>query len=237
MACGSSAILVGGGFSPKAEYIFRKQLEEADFLIINRLDELTVEQVNELTTLLQEQFPGRPIVRISARTGAGFDQLCDFLDQRGAFGQRVMELDYDVYAEGEAELGWLNSQVVVDAPHEFPLDNLLVDLIDRLRRRFDAVGAETAHLKSIGLWEGFYGVANLVSSFTPPELSLPSNCQVKQAHVVVNARVAIDPELLAQMVRDEVAAAAAALTLTHRIETLQSFRPGRPVPTHRIPTT
>lgn len=226
-----------GGFSPKAEYIFRKQLEEADFLIINRLDELTVEQVNELTTLLQEQFPGRPIVRISARTGAGFDQLCDFLDQRGAFGQRVMELDYDVYAEGEAELGWLNSQVVVDAPHEFPLDNLLVDLIDRLRRRFDAVGAETAHLKSIGLWEGFYGVANLVSSFTPPELSLPSNCQVKQAHVVVNARVAIDPELLAQMVRDEVAAAAAALTLTHRIETLQSFRPGRPVPTHRIPTT
>jgi len=148
-----------------------------------------------------------------------------------------MELDYDVYAEGEAELGWLNSQVVVDSPREFSLDSLLVDLIDRLRQRFDAVGAETAHLKSIGLWEGFYGVANLVSSFTPPELSLPSNCQVKQAHVVVNARVAIDPELLSQMVRDEVAAACGALGVTYRIETLQSFRPGRPVPTHRITTT
>jgi len=226
-----------GGFSPKAEYIFRKQLEEADFLIINRLDELTPDQVTELTNLLQQQFPGRPIVRVSARTGAGFEQLCEFLDQRGAFGQRVMELDYDVYAEGEAELGWLNSQVVVDSPREFSLDSLLVDLIDRLRRRFDAVGAETAHLKSIGLWEGFYGVANLVSSFTPPELSLPSNCQVKQAHVVVNARVAIDPELLSQMVRDEVAAACGALGVTYRIETLQSFRPGRPVPTHRITTT
>jgi len=226
-----------GGFSPKAEYIFRKQLEEADFLIINRLDELTADQVTELTDLLQRQFPGRPIVRISARTGAGFEQLCEFLDQRGAFGQRVMELDYDVYAEGEAELGWLNSQVVVDSPREFSLDSLLVDLIDRLRQRFDAVGAETAHLKSIGLWEGFYGVANLVSSFTPPELSLPSNCQVKQAHVVVNARVAIDPELLSQMVRDEVAAACGALGVTYRIETLQSFRPGRPVPTHRITTT
>ena len=194
-------------------------------------------QVTELTTLLQDQFPGRPIVRISARTGAGFDQLCEFLDQRGAFGQRVMELDYDVYAEGEAELGWLNSQVVVESPREFSLDTLLVDLIDRLRQRFEAVQAETAHLKSIGLWEGFYGVANLVSSFTPPELSLPSHCQVKQAHVVVNARVAIDPEQLAQMVRDEIAAAAAALELAHRIETLQSFRPGRPVPTHRITTS
>jgi hypothetical protein len=38
------------------------------------------------------------------------------------------------------------------------------------------------------------------------------------------------------MVRDEVATACAALDLAHRIETLQSFRPGRPVPTHRITT-
>ena len=28
------------GFSPKAAYIFRKQIEEADFVIVNRIDEL-----------------------------------------------------------------------------------------------------------------------------------------------------------------------------------------------------
>ena len=32
------------GFSPKAAYIFRKQLEEADFVIINRIDQLAAEQ-------------------------------------------------------------------------------------------------------------------------------------------------------------------------------------------------
>ncbi|HZU38948.1 MAG TPA: GTP-binding protein, partial [Gemmataceae bacterium] len=31
----------GAGFSPKAAYIFRKQLEEADAIVINRIDELT----------------------------------------------------------------------------------------------------------------------------------------------------------------------------------------------------
>ncbi|MCY2963772.1 MAG: cobalamin biosynthesis protein P47K [Planctomycetota bacterium] len=225
-----------GGFSQKADYIFRKQLEEADFLIINRIDELTPEAIAELTGLLESQFPGRPIVRISAKAGLGFDSLCEILDQRGAFAQRVMELDYDIYAEGEAELGWLNSQAVVEAEAEFELDRLLVDLIDRLRQRFADVVAETAHLKTIGLWEGFYGVANLVSSFTEPELSLPSNCRVKRAHVVVNARVAIDPEVLAGFVREELAAACQAVGATHRIDTLQSFRPGRPVPTHRITT-
>src|SRR5262245_28843656 len=37
----------GGGFSPKAAYIFRKQLEEADAILINRLDELTSEAAEE----------------------------------------------------------------------------------------------------------------------------------------------------------------------------------------------
>src|SRR6059058_2020918 len=31
----------GGGFSPKAAYIFTKQLEEADAIVINRVDEMT----------------------------------------------------------------------------------------------------------------------------------------------------------------------------------------------------
>ena len=34
----------GAGFSPKAAYIFRKQLEEADAIVINRIDELTPDQ-------------------------------------------------------------------------------------------------------------------------------------------------------------------------------------------------
>jgi Ni2+-binding GTPase involved in maturation of urease and hydrogenase len=224
------------GFSPKAEYIFRKQVEEADFVVINRIDELPPADVNELAQLIAQQFPGRPVLRMSAKTGEGFSPLCDFLEQRGNFGTRVMELDYDVYAEGEAELGWLNSQATLTASQTFDLDELLLHVIRRLRDQMNAIGAETAHLKAIGLWEGFYGVANLVSSFSEPELSLPSNCLVKQANLVVNARVATDPEELARMVRQVVHDAATAVGAAITINTLQSFRPGRPVPTHRIVT-
>ena len=48
-----------GGFSPQAEYIFRKQIEEADFVIVNRIDELSTEEVEHLAQLLDEQFAGR----------------------------------------------------------------------------------------------------------------------------------------------------------------------------------
>src|SRR5262245_23123522 len=56
-----------GGFSPKAAYIFRKQLEEADALVINRIDELSPAEVEEVTRLVGEQFPGVPVLRISAK--------------------------------------------------------------------------------------------------------------------------------------------------------------------------
>jgi len=224
-----------GGFSPQAEYIFRKQLEEADFIIINRIDELSAEAVNELERMLEADYPGRTIVRISARTGEGFETLREVLEQKGEVGGRTMDVDYDVYAAGEAELGWLNSQVQVEAALPIDVDRFLLDLIGRLHKRFLTTNAEAAHLKVIGLSEGLYGVANLVSNATNPELSLASNGQSKKLNVIVNARVATDPTELEAFVREEIASASAAVGAKHKIETLQSFRPGRPVPTHRIP--
>ena len=233
------------GFSPKAEYIFNKQLEEADFLLVNRIDALAADEVNRLVQLLERRLPDRPVLRVSATTGAGFDELFQLLSRYGnaaqsgngqneSVGQRVIELDYDTYAEGEAELGWLNSSLVVRADRPFSLDALLLAIVDDLRERLARDNAETAHLKTIGLWEGFFGVANLVSSWTPAELSLASNADVTEANVIVNARVALDPAILEQHVHAAVEAAAAEHGATATFHQTQSFRPGRPVPTHRF---
>src|SRR5687768_5131500 len=170
-----------GGFSPQAAYIFKKQLEEADLVVINRCDELTASEADELAALLAEQYGGRPVLRMSAKTGDGFEAFVELLDQRGRFGQRLMDVDYDTYAIGEAELGWLNSSLSVAAPQPFDLDELLLDIIARLQAALAEIDAETAHLKAIGMADGLYGVANLVSSFSPPELSLASRGQVREA--------------------------------------------------------
>ena len=224
----------GAGFSPQAAYIFKKQLEEADFIILNRIDELRPDEISELTDLLAAENPGVPIVRMSARTGAGFDALLEVLDQRGHFGRRILDLDYDIYAAGEAELGWLNSSLRVTAPQPFALDELLVDITNRLRTSLAGLGAEPAHLKSIGMSEGFHGVANLISSDTPAVLSLASNCRTRTADVIVNARVALDPQQLETQVHAAVRAACTAVQATPEFHQTQSFRPGRPVPTHRF---
>ena len=222
------------GFSPKAAYIFRKQLEEADFVVINRIDQLSANEVAELESLICEQYPGVPTVRMSARTGSGFDQFVELIEQQGDFGRRVLELDYDVYAAGEAELGWLNASLQLSSNCEFQLDHVLLDLVERLSRRLATVEAEAAHLKTIGWSDGHHGVANLVSSETPAELSLSSDCQTRIADVIINARAAIDPELLKEQVETAVADTCRAFGTTAEHRQMQSFRPGRPTPTHRM---
>jgi Ni2+-binding GTPase involved in maturation of urease and hydrogenase len=222
------------GFSPKAEYIFRKQLEEADFVVLNRIDELSQAEIGNLTRLLAEQYAGIPVIRMSAKSGVGFEALCEFLDQQGSFGQKVMEVDYDIYAEGEAELGWLNCQAKLSSSDPIELDVFLMQLLGSLHQQLLSKDAEVAHLKVIGMADGVYAVSNLVSNADQPVLSLPSHWKGLEADLVVNARVAISPEELEKLVRSEIAKLAANFQATIDIRTLQCFRPGRPVPTYRL---
>jgi Ni2+-binding GTPase involved in maturation of urease and hydrogenase len=221
------------GFSAKAAYIFLKQLEEADAIALNRIDELTSEQVETLAALIATRFPGTPLLRMSARTGAGVEALAELLDRQGAFGRKILDIDYDTYAEGEAELGWLNSIVQVRGEGAFEMDNLLLGVVRGLAGALPASGAEVAHLKVIGLSDAAFGVANVVSNGSQPELSLPSRARVTGADLVVNARVALDPGALEEALRQVVGSVCAALHLTPTFGNTQSFRPGRPTPTHR----
>jgi G3E family GTPase len=223
-----------GGFSPKAAYIFSKQLEEADFILINRIDQLSSEEVDELQQLLEEHYPGVPVLRISARDGLGFEALLEFLQRPGEAGRRILELDYDIYAEGEAELGWLNSSLQLESDEPFLMDDLLLAIIVQLRGQLAELSAETAHLKAIGIWEGYHGVANLVSSDSPAELSLASDCQTHKLDLIVNARVAMDPVELEKQVRQAIERVLDQFHASATYGATQSFRPGRPVPTHRM---
>jgi G3E family GTPase len=223
----------GTGFSPKAAYIFTKQLEEADAILINRIDELSGAAQDELSALVSSKYPGTPVLRVSARTGEGFDGVVELLNQEGDFGRKILDIDYDTYAEGEAELGWLNSSAHLSAAAPFRLDPLLMEVVQELQRSLARLGGEVAHLKVIGLSETSFGVANLVSSNSGPELSLPSHGQVREADLIVNARVAVDPDQLEQEVRRTVEKACQARNGHAEFRQTLSLRPGRPTPTHR----
>lgn len=229
----------GQGFSPKAAYIFLKQLEEADIVVLNKIDKLRAEQQLELRELIERRFPEKTVVPLSAKEGTGLLELIEMMEQRERTSFEPMEVDYDVYAEGEAELGWLNCQAHLQAPagRRIAVDLLVCELVQELKQGLDQVSAEPAHVKVLAHVDGAAAVANLVGSDVEVELSLPSQAEASEVELVLNARVAGAPEILEPLVLRVLGDLVARHGLCHEVQGMQCFRPGRPVPTHRLPAS
>jgi Ni2+-binding GTPase involved in maturation of urease and hydrogenase len=224
----------GKSFSPKVLYVYRKQLEEADVLVINKIDRTPPDRLDRLETALAEQFSSARIVRISARTGEGVADWIDGLLERASLG-RVLDIDYDTYAEGEALLGWLNCTATLSgAPVDG--DSLLHAVASGIHGALAADGLEIAHLKLtlVPADGGGISVVNAVRTDAAPETAFALDAQLDAGEVTVNLRAEADPERLEAVVRRVLHEQGEAHGVGLSIDHLDRFRPGRPVPTHRM---
>ena len=165
----------GGNFSEKVIYIYNKQLEEADLIVISKCDLLDEGRLDALRAAIAAKFPRKEILAVSAREGTNLDKWFGKITSEVQGGGRAMEVDYAVYADGEALLGWLNCTVQLEAKEAFDGDAFLSALAAEVQRRLLAANAEVAHLKmtlspDVGLGE--IGVVNLVRNDFVPELSM-----------------------------------------------------------------
>ncbi len=229
----------GGGFSEKVRYIFHKQIEEADLLVISKCDLLDESRLGRLRQAVTTRFPQKEILAVSARTGANLDGWFARITTTEQSARAAMAVDYRVYAEGEALLGWLNCTVQLTADPPFDAGDLLRQLATEIQQRLQACDAEVAHLKMTlspdASLAGEIASLNLVRNDFVPELSFDLEDPVSCGQLIVNLRAETDPETLATILRDGLAAAARNFRgLRAMLEHLEHFRPGRPIPTHRI---
>ncbi|HYV30331.1 MAG TPA: GTP-binding protein [Candidatus Binatia bacterium] len=228
----------GGKFSDKVRYIYRKQLEEADLIVINKCDLLAAEQRNSLNTALEENFPTTRRFEISARKGIGLEEWFERLMTDSPSGRPAMALDYEVYAQGEALLGWLNATLDLNADVPFDGNGLLKELAANLQDRLARQGAEIAHLKltldpEVGL--GDLGVINLVRNDYLPELSQELHDPVQGGQLILNLRAEVSPQVLRRALEEGLATwSAESGNVRMRLEHVECFQPGKPLPTHRL---
>lgn len=224
------------GFSPQAEYIFRKQLEEADYLMIGRGDQLSDEQVAQLTDQLAEVCDGVPVIAVSPKTGQGIDAVLGYIGSPLTSGRHMLDIDYDIYADGEAELGWVNLTAMLRSDVDVDLDTLASEIVATISTRIiEEDEGQIAHLKTSVLAGDTQAVANVVSNESGIDVGLAAGRSVNGSiQVIVNARVAIDPEHLELVCRTKVAEVAEKTGAEVVSVTAHALRPGRPTPTHRV---
>jgi G3E family GTPase len=225
----------GGSFSEKVLYIYGKQLEEADLIVISKNDLLSAARIAALREKLALKFPHAEILDISVRENRGIEEWFTRINSEEQLARTTMDVDYELYAEGEALLGWLNATVQLASATGFDSETVLRSLAGEIQSQL--AGAEIAHLKMTlspddGL--GDVAVINLVRSDFVPELSLRLEAPVTSAQLIINCRAEAAPEALRDAVHRAVSKLATAFPdLKAQVEHLEYFRPGKPTPTHR----
>jgi G3E family GTPase len=228
----------GGKFSDKVLYIYRKQLEEADLIVINKCDLLDATRSARLRQALAENYSRAELFEVSARLGTGLDSWFARMTSSEQQARAVMAVDYETYAEGEALLGWLNATVDVSSANAIDGNALLRQLATGIQESIRANGFEIAHLKMTldpddGL--GDLGVINLVGSDFVAELAQELSEPLQNGQLILNIRAEVAPEILRDAVTAAVnTSAQAQASLNLKIAHLECFRPGKPVPTHRV---
>jgi G3E family GTPase len=227
----------GRSFSPKVVYVYGKQIEEAEILVINKVDLLTSDRLERLRAALAERNPRAEVVAVSARSGTGLDAWFERIGARDAGTTPPPELDYDVYAEGEARLGWLNATLRVDAATPFDGNAFLRGLAGRIQSRLNAAAIEIAHLKAVLSPEedgGDLAVLNLARGDGAPEMSHVLGEPLSAGELVLNLRAEGDPEHLQEAVEGALAAREDGPAVRWQVAHLERFRPSRPEPVHRM---
>lgn len=219
------------GFAP----IFHRQLEEADLLVLNKIDKLSDEEIQKLVGALRQRHPGKPVLTISAKRGDGVDDWMQMVMQEAPAGSRVLEkADYSIYEVGGAKLGWLNASVQLVGEPFFSAREYADLLLRRLRDAALARGSEVLHIKLVLYCQGQVMGANLLGTDTEPVFGGEDLGDVRQTMLVLNTRIGIDPPTLGGITAQAIYDVAKALRVDAEILKLHTVKPSVPCPAFRM---
>jgi Ni2+-binding GTPase involved in maturation of urease and hydrogenase len=220
-------------FPESVRYIIKKQFEEADYIVINKTDLISPEEMAKLRDKVTSTWSGTRVFEISALRDSGVTEWLEaVLNVRGG-GNKIIEVDYDAYAQGEAELGWLNTSFLLTAPAPKDWNALGLDVARRIQTELASLSAEIGHLKLL--------LANSTSQFIVNSTGIHEDLTTQgsignhpgELEFVLNVRAHISPDQLKAIVGRSILAAAGETVEISNLS-LSSFSPAYPRPTHRI---
>jgi G3E family GTPase len=228
----------GRSFSEKVVYVYEKQLEEAGYIVINKCDRFADAEIEELRQGLSERFPRAEVLTASALEETGLDDWFEHLLKEEDHTAPTMTVDYELYAEGEALLGWLNLTASLRADELFDGNALLMDLSQRVLKKLENEDVEIAHFKltldSPGAG-GQLAALSVTSNGTGVDLRESLIDGIREGELILNLRAEAAPDLLLATCRDELTALASETAGLHiDLQHEEHFRPSPPVPTHRV---
>ena len=222
-------------FSDNVLYIFDQQIEEADLLVVNKIDLLPIQAQQEVIELAKQCYPTKKIIGQNSLAPGGVNTWLDSIENRLSLCSIAsLSIDYQRYGMGEAQLAWLDQTLVlsVSSSHaRITIIEAIENILSTLKERKAAIG----HIKFL-ISDG--SNAGIKLSFTTLETPdwierLPS-LQSGETRLTINARVEMEAVTLQQVINACFEQAVKKHGGSLCIEQSETFHPRFPQPTYRI---
>jgi G3E family GTPase len=229
-----SAIMDGRAsfLSESVRYIFFKQIEEADVIILSKVDCISETLVNKVLQLINEQYPNKQLLIQNTFDPADIERWMDTCLNFNSNARHSLEIDYDVYARGEADLSWGDKVLTIETENRDAVrlaEILIGDIFDHIQNQRLAIG----HLK-------FYIEANeSVQKVSFTTMSTSANVRLNPVtanniKLLINARVESTPEMLQSIIQSSVDQISKRFPCKIQLHRESFFSPSFPKPTHRL---
>ncbi len=200
------------GADAAANYLFRKQLEEADLVCYTHSD-----------------LYDAGARRLSGKTGAGVRPWLDEVLAETALPRlSPLFIDYAEYAAAEASLGWVNWQARLELRRAETPANVLGRAIENIDTVLTARGIRIFHLK--GFVDSPTGRVKAAITCNGAEPSVEGDVVARRSRshrLLLNLRANGEPSELASVVEPLIDGT---ITLLR----VEAFRPSAPTPEHRL---
>jgi CobW/HypB/UreG, nucleotide-binding domain len=209
-------------FDSSVRYIYFKQLEEAQVVVVSKTDLLADKAT--LQCLMQKHYGEKTILYQNSFKQEDIALWLTTLDNTlFSTGLPSLNIDYDLYGAGEAKLAWLDQELEIQSPSN-KAQTAAITLIQRL----SALDYPIGHLKF--LLDGKTKLSFTATGSTDDHHPEPA----LSATLLINARIQTDPNNLSHLVTIATTAIEKEYDCTIRTISKHSFQPGFPKPTHRI---
>ncbi|MDI3483221.1 MAG: hypothetical protein PWQ88_1092 [Candidatus Methanomethylophilaceae archaeon] len=213
-------------------YLRSHQVEEAEYVLLSKTDLVGDKDIKQLTEAIKEMNPQAVVVPYSSYTGQNLDLVIDLIMSDKESSRTPVDVDYDLYADAEAELGWYNGIYDFNATKYDSYDMAIELLRGLLDRGYST--EDIAHAKVTIQSESNHLKVSLVGNEISVGGVLGSRYGTGKSKLNYNARVVSDPDTLRNAVRSTVSEVMKKRGIEYSLRSDSCFSPGRPNPTYRL---
>lgn len=212
------------------KFLLDAQMAEADLIVLNKIDTITPQEADEIVAFIKSIYPKTPVMTMSAVMGTGVTEVVDYLlSNKSEAVHREIGYGSEAFIAAEEKMSWFNTRVYLQQREDRNLDfnQVIGDIFEGIREGLKANDSNVPHLKMFAADSDEeltdYFKASLIGVDYDVVYDRKLERKYSTLSLIINARCAADPVVMADVVDDAVDAVSQKYNMKVRTFFLETF--------------